>query len=129
MRGEKERSRGEERKCGGERERERKKGRRETPLATQKCSSRERGAVEREEREGKERGIISEKERKKREKEGDFPPASPHDGIFVARERARGREINGVRGRERRDGENAGEREDCRRHRKREREEARGFMG
>ena len=56
----------------GERERKQKKGRRETPLATEKFPSRERGALEREEREGKERGIISEKERKKREKEGDF---------------------------------------------------------
>ena len=32
--------------------------RRETPLATEKFMSRERGALEREEREGKERGII-----------------------------------------------------------------------
>ena len=56
----------------GERERKRKKGRRETPLVTEKFWSQERGALERKEREGKERGLISEKERKKREKEGDF---------------------------------------------------------
>ena len=37
----------------------RREGERETPLATEKFPSRERGALAREEREGKERGIIS----------------------------------------------------------------------
>ena len=65
MRGKRRREAEEKKENVGERERKPKKGRRETPLAREKFSLRERGALETEEREGKERGIISEKERKR----------------------------------------------------------------